>query len=170
MHSDTAQAEQARIDQQKEKRASRKSRSSSADQPATIYSCQSCGKDCHSRIGLYNHERRCSNRTWWWPIHATIVSRDGMGQRRRRHFCNNNRFFGLYTNHPMANLLRTYLTNPSENGRVLVGQTLKLRQVKFPTQCQRYRCLNLYSSRPLVEVAQHQRPHQWDSHLQMWLL
>ena len=31
----------------------------------------------------------------------------------------------------MANLLRTYLTNPGENGRVLVAQTLKMRQVKF---------------------------------------
>ena len=62
VHSGTAQAEQARIDQQKEKRAARKSRSSSADQPATIHSCQSCGKDCLSRIGLYSHERRCSNR------------------------------------------------------------------------------------------------------------
>ena len=57
VRSGTAQAEQARIDQQKEKRAARKSRSSSADQPATIHSCQFCGKDCHSRIGLYSHER-----------------------------------------------------------------------------------------------------------------
>ena len=63
VHSGTAQAKQARIGQQKEKRAARKSRSSSADQPATIHSCQSCRKDCHSRIGLYSHERRCSNRT-----------------------------------------------------------------------------------------------------------
>ena len=62
----------------------------------------------------------------------------------------------------MANLLRAYLTNPSQNGSVFVAQTLKLRQVKFTLQCQRYRCLNLYRTRPLVEVALHQRPHQWD--------
>ena len=37
MHSGTAKAEQARIDQQKEKSAARKSWSSSADQPATIH-------------------------------------------------------------------------------------------------------------------------------------
>ena len=26
---------------------------------------QNCGRDCHSRIGLYSHKRRCSNRATW---------------------------------------------------------------------------------------------------------
>ena len=30
-----------------------------ADRPATTFTCPNCGKDCHSRIGLSSHSRRC---------------------------------------------------------------------------------------------------------------
>ena len=53
------------------------------------------------------------------------------------------------------------------HGRVVVSQTLKIRQVKSPLQCQRYRCLNLYRTRLLMEVAQHQRPSTWQPRIIM---
>ena len=27
----------------------------------SVYICTTCGRDCHSRIGLYSHCRKCSN-------------------------------------------------------------------------------------------------------------
>ena len=60
VHCGTKQAEQDRTDHLKEKRAARK-RSCSIDQAATFYTCRLCGKDCHSRIGLHSHTRRCSD-------------------------------------------------------------------------------------------------------------
>ena len=43
-----------------DKRARRKEGSSSI-RPETIHRCDVCNKDCHSRIGLFSHKRRCSN-------------------------------------------------------------------------------------------------------------
>ena len=43
-----------------DKRAGRKERSSSI-RPETTHRCGVCNKDCHSRIGLFSHKRRCSN-------------------------------------------------------------------------------------------------------------
>ena len=60
VHCGTKQAEQDRTDHLKEKRAARK-RSCSIDQAATFHTCRLCGKDCHSRIGLHSHTRRCSD-------------------------------------------------------------------------------------------------------------
>ena len=40
------------------KRQSRKARSL-AQRPATDFTCGKCGRDCHSRIGLSSHTRRC---------------------------------------------------------------------------------------------------------------
>ena len=42
-----------------ERRARRKLCVSSVQQPA--YTCNTCNKDCHSRIGLHSHSRRCSS-------------------------------------------------------------------------------------------------------------
>ena len=44
------------------KRARRKEGSSSI-RPETTHICDVCYKDCHSRIGLFSHMRRCSNPT-----------------------------------------------------------------------------------------------------------
>lgn len=60
IHSGIKQAETVRIETQKQKRAQRKS--SSADPPASAFICPSCSRDCHSRIGLHSHSRRCRNR------------------------------------------------------------------------------------------------------------
>ena len=60
VHCGTKQAEQDRTDHLKEKRAARK-RSCSIEQAATFHTCRLCGKDCHSRIGLRSHTRRCSD-------------------------------------------------------------------------------------------------------------
>ena len=43
-----------------DKRACRKEGSSSI-RPETTHICGVCNKDCHSRIGLFSHKRRCSN-------------------------------------------------------------------------------------------------------------
>ena len=43
-----------------DKRARRKEDSSSI-RPKTTHRCDVCNKDCHSRIGLSSHKRRCSN-------------------------------------------------------------------------------------------------------------
>ena len=43
-----------------DKRARRKQGSSSI-RPETTHRCDVCNKDCHSRIGLFSHKRRCSN-------------------------------------------------------------------------------------------------------------
>ena len=45
-----------------DKRARRKEGSSSI-RPETTHRCDVCYKDCHSRIGLFSHKRRCSNPT-----------------------------------------------------------------------------------------------------------
>ena len=59
--SGTKQAEQDRNDHQRKKRAARKS--STAEHAVTTHTCRLCGRDCHSRIGLHSHARRCSDRT-----------------------------------------------------------------------------------------------------------
>ena len=43
-----------------DKRARRKEGCSSI-RPETTHRCDVCNKDCHSRIGLFSHKRRCSN-------------------------------------------------------------------------------------------------------------
>ena len=45
--------------QQSEARRQRKKASTQADRPATVFICPGCGRDCHSRIGLTSHTRRC---------------------------------------------------------------------------------------------------------------
>ena len=51
--------EEKLMDAAAEKRAHRKERSNS-ERPATDHRCDLCDRDCHSRIGLYSHKRRCS--------------------------------------------------------------------------------------------------------------
>lgn len=43
------------------RRTRRKLRISNVQQ--TAYTCSTCGRDCHSRIGLHSHSRRCSSQT-----------------------------------------------------------------------------------------------------------
>ena len=40
--------------------AKRLKRKASVNQPATSFICSNCQRDCHSRIGLISHTRRCS--------------------------------------------------------------------------------------------------------------
>ena len=42
-----------------DKRARRKARDNTT-RPDTTFTCDVCDKDCHSRIGLYSHRRRCT--------------------------------------------------------------------------------------------------------------
>ena len=44
-----------------EKRQRRKERSNS-NRPVTMYTCDLCNTNCHSRIGLFRRKRRCSSR------------------------------------------------------------------------------------------------------------
>ena len=82
VHCGTKQAEQDRTNHLKEKRAARK-RSCSIDQAATFHTCRLCGKDCHSRIGLHSHTRRCSNQNWLNLMQQSSPETEG-GRRRRR--------------------------------------------------------------------------------------
>ena len=63
VNSGTVQAESARNEHQRQKRAARKSRTSSTNVPNTPFACSRCNRDCHSRIGLHSHSRRCSDKT-----------------------------------------------------------------------------------------------------------
>ena len=45
-----------------QKRAERKARSMQ-DTTASPFICPTCSRDCHSRIGLYSHQRKCSTQT-----------------------------------------------------------------------------------------------------------
>ena len=44
------------------KRARRKERNNS-NRLETIHRCDHCDRDCHPRIGLYSHKKRCPSRT-----------------------------------------------------------------------------------------------------------
>jgi len=69
--SGVGRAENTRNDQQALKRTRRKTRTASIAAPSSfVYVI--CNRDCHSRVGLYSHSRRCSASTWRY----TIVSRD----------------------------------------------------------------------------------------------
>ncbi|XP_050707118.1 uncharacterized protein LOC126992423 [Eriocheir sinensis] len=46
--------------QQSEAKRQRRKAQNPADQPASIFTCDQCGRDCHSRIGLSSHTRRCT--------------------------------------------------------------------------------------------------------------
>lgn len=50
----------ARSELQREKRGKRLVGGSQSNQNGTIYICDVCNKDCHSKIGLHSHHRRCS--------------------------------------------------------------------------------------------------------------
>ena len=53
-----------------EKRARRKE--TSANRPESIHICDLCGRDCHSRIGLYSQNRRCSSRANSLDLHGQM--------------------------------------------------------------------------------------------------
>lgn len=53
-------AEEERKQQAAEKRTCRKQRAASASSQPSCFVCTNCNKDCHSRIGLHSHTRRCS--------------------------------------------------------------------------------------------------------------
>nr|KAG5710863.1 hypothetical protein BaRGS_027014 [Batillaria attramentaria] len=52
-------AETTRDEQLADRRARRKARAASVSAP-TSYIYTKCSRDCHSRVGLYNHSRRCN--------------------------------------------------------------------------------------------------------------
>ena len=39
-----------------------------ANRPFTAFTCCKCGRDCHSRIGLHNHKRRCTMGANLWSL------------------------------------------------------------------------------------------------------
>ena len=42
-----------------DRRERQRARASSVPSLSTVYICSKCSRDCHSRIGLYSHSRRC---------------------------------------------------------------------------------------------------------------
>ena len=69
--------EEKRNLQLENKRTKRKERQQTADtnQPST-FACNNCGRDCHARIGLLSHIRRCAKQKDWPNRAHTIVFRD----------------------------------------------------------------------------------------------
>ena len=59
MHHGLSQFEEALVQQAEAKRQSRKQQNQGAGQ-GTDWICLQCGRDCHSRIGLFSHTRLCS--------------------------------------------------------------------------------------------------------------
>ena len=53
-------AEEARTSQLADKRTRRKARAASVSAP-TAHICTNCSRDCHSRVGLFSHSRRCQS-------------------------------------------------------------------------------------------------------------
>ena len=53
-------AEETRNSKLADKRTRRKARAASVS-AASIYTCDNCRRDCHSRVGLYSHSRRCNS-------------------------------------------------------------------------------------------------------------
>ena len=51
-----AEAERTRLREQK-----RQKRKASIKRDDSIFTCDDCNRDCHSRIGLLSHRRRCSS-------------------------------------------------------------------------------------------------------------
>ena len=39
-----------------------------ANRPTTVFICFKCGRDCHSRIGLHSHNRRCTMGANLWSF------------------------------------------------------------------------------------------------------
>ena len=39
-----------------------------ANRPTTPFTCSKCDRDCHSRIGLYSHKRRCTMGANLWSL------------------------------------------------------------------------------------------------------
>jgi len=60
--SGVGKAENTRNNQQVLKRTRRKTRAASIAAPSSFV-CVICNRDCHSRVGLYSHSRRCSAST-----------------------------------------------------------------------------------------------------------
>ena len=55
------EADVKRVQQAAEKRQRRKCRSASSAPHPSSFICTGCSTDCHSRIGLFSHSRRCSS-------------------------------------------------------------------------------------------------------------
>ncbi|XP_063595337.1 uncharacterized protein LOC134772300 [Penaeus indicus] len=50
-----------KLSQAATERRARRKQSDSSNRPDTEHKCDFCNKDCHSRIGLFSHRRRCSS-------------------------------------------------------------------------------------------------------------
>ena len=62
LHKQLKEGEEKITNEAIEKRARRKEKTTT-DSAASIHICSSCGKDCHSRIGLISHRRHCLERS-----------------------------------------------------------------------------------------------------------
>ena len=43
-----------------------------ANRPTTTFTCSKCNRDCHSRIGLHSHNRRCKMGANLWSFETDI--------------------------------------------------------------------------------------------------
>ena len=50
-----------KIDERRARRKACHQQDHSDQQPASVFICQGCSRDCKSRIGLYSHTRRCTS-------------------------------------------------------------------------------------------------------------
>ena len=62
LHKQLKEGEEKITNEAIEKRARQKEKTTT-DSAASIHICSSCGKDCHSRIGLISHRRHCLERS-----------------------------------------------------------------------------------------------------------
>ena len=56
-------AGEEKLTQSAVERRARRKLNGSPDRPVTEHKCDLCNRDCHSRIGLCSHRRRCSSQT-----------------------------------------------------------------------------------------------------------
>ena len=62
----TKEAELSRVANLRRKRAARKSSQTTSQKPS-VYICGKCQRDCHSRIGLHSHSKKCADSPWCSP-------------------------------------------------------------------------------------------------------
>ncbi|KAJ8044652.1 hypothetical protein HOLleu_07444 [Holothuria leucospilota] len=53
--------QRAKKDRRVKRASSQQKRKASISPPVSLYICDTCTKDCHSRIGLCSHRRSCSS-------------------------------------------------------------------------------------------------------------
>ena len=52
---------EAKLRQAAEEKRARRKNSQQTTPGDSVFKCSHCNRDCHSRVGLYSHNRRCSS-------------------------------------------------------------------------------------------------------------